>query len=116
MGSEGRNRPKMAKIDPAAKEAVLGRQDELEGPRRRSGERQLLSSWVCNPRPRGAPLMTFGRSINKDLREAGLELDGWYELAQDRALWRAVVRHLAPPGETTNNNPHTQTTTNQPSS
>ena len=37
-------------------------------------------------------------------------------MAQDRALWRTVVRHLAPPGETTNNDPHTQTATNQPSS
>ena len=34
----------------------------------------------------------------------------------DRALWRTAVRHLAPPGETTNNDPHTQTATNQPSS
>ena len=49
--------------------------------------------------------MTFGRSINKDLQEAGIELDGWYEMAQDRALWRAVVCHLAPPGETTYNDP-----------
>ena len=61
--------------------------------------------------------MAFGRSINKDLREAGIELDGcWYEMAQDRALWRAVVCHLAPPGETTYNDPHTQTATNQPPS
>ena len=53
--------------------------------------------------------MTFGRSINKDLQEAGIELDGWYEMAQD-------VCHLAPPGETTYNDPHTQTATNQPPS
>ena len=37
--------------------------------------RQLLTSWVTNPRPRGPPLMTFGRSVTKDLREAGIELD-----------------------------------------
>ena len=59
--------------------------------------------------------MTFGRSVTKDLREAGIELDSWYELAHDRALWREV-RHLAPPGETKNNDPNTQTTTNQPTS
>ena len=75
--------------------------------------RQLLSSWVYNPRPRGAPLMTFGRSISKDLQEAGVEIDGWYEVAQNRALWREVVRHLAPPDETKNNDPHNQATTNQ---
>ena len=47
----------------------------------------------------------------------GIELGGWYaEMAQDRALWRAVVCHLAPPGETTYNDPHTQTATNQPPS
>ena len=45
-----------------------------------------------------------------------LELDSWYELAHDRALWREVVRHLAPPDETKNNDPNTQTTTNQPTS
>ena len=73
--------------------------------------RQLLSSWVYNPRPRGAPLMTFGRSISKDLQEAGVEIDGWYEVAQNRALWREVVRHLAPPDETKNNDPHNQATT-----
>ena len=78
--------------------------------------RQLLTSWVSNPRPRGAPLMTFGRSVAKDLQEAGIELDNWYELAHDRALWREVVRHLAPPDETKNNDPNTQTTTNQPTS
>ena len=61
--------------------------------------------------------MTFGRSVTKDLREAGIKLDSWYELAHDRALaWREVVRHLAPPGETKNNDPNTQTTTNQPTS
>ena len=75
--------------------------------------RQLLTSWVSNPRPRGAPLMTFGRSISKDLQEAGVEIDGWYEVAQNRALWREVVRHLAPPDETKNNDPHNQATTNQ---
>ena len=46
--------------------------------------------------------MTFGRSVTKDLQEAGIELDSWYELAHDRALWREVVRHLAPPDETKN--------------
>ena len=60
--------------------------------------------------------MTFGRSINKDLQEADIELDGWYEMAQDRALWRSVVRHLVSPTETTNNDPLAQTATNQPSS
>ena len=60
--------------------------------------------------------LTAGRSVSKDLREANLELGSWYEMAQDRALWRSVVRHLAPPTETTNNDPLTQTATNQPSS
>ena len=57
--------------------------------------------------------MTFGRSISKDLQEAGVEIDGWYwyEVAQNRALWREVVRHLAPPDETKNNDPHNQATT-----
>ena len=39
-----------------------------------------------------------------------------HPIHSSQALWRTAVRHLAPPGETTNNDPHTQTATNQPSS
>jgi hypothetical protein len=35
------------------------------------------------------------------VQRTGIELDSWYELAQDRSRWRAALRHLTPPDKTT---------------
>ena len=59
--------------------------------------------------------MTFGRSVTKDLREAGIPNCSTAGTSWALA-WREVVRHLAPPGKTKNSDPNTQTTTNQPTS
>ena len=53
--------------------------------------RRMLSSWVSSTRPRGAPRMTYGRSIRKALKKFKIGLDSWPELAADRAAWRAAI-------------------------
>jgi len=62
------------------------------GPGRLPG--QLLSSWCGRPRPVGRPEMTFGATLEAALTFAGVEVDGWMELAQDREGWRQVVNGI----------------------
>ena len=52
----------------------------------------MLSCWVAHPRPRGAPRMTYGRSVGKALDTFGLDRNKWPELAADRLAWRAILR------------------------
>ncbi len=52
----------------------------------------MLSCWVAHPRPRGAPRMTYGRSVGKALDTFGLDRNKWPELAADRLAWRAMLR------------------------
>ena len=54
--------------------------------------RRMLSCWVAHPRPRGAPRMTYGRSVGKALDTFGLDRNKWPELAADRLAWRAMLR------------------------
>ena len=54
--------------------------------------RRLLTGWVDNPRPLGAPQMTVGRTIKKALKKKGLPEDfqgrsGWLARAQNRLRW-----------------------------
>ena len=58
--------------------------------------RRLLTSWVRNARPRGAPQMTFGRTLNKALKSADLptEFSKWTRKAQDRAMWRKLSKNV----------------------
>lgn len=56
--------------------------------------RKLLSSWVNSPRPRGAPEFTYGRGIYKALRFAGIDKFDWFDLAQNRSLWREKVNNI----------------------
>ena len=60
--------------------------------------RMLLTGWVRNPRPVGAPQMTMGRTIRKALISKGIATDfpTWRKLAQDRATWRARTHPSAP--------------------
>ena len=52
----------------------------------------MLSCWVAHPRPRGAPRMTYGRSVGKALDTFGLDHNKWPKLAADRLAWRAMLR------------------------
>ena len=62
--------------------------------------RRLLSSWVDEPRPRGAPPMTYGRSLGRALDHFHIDRHTWHELAADRAAWRETLRLGHPPGYT----------------
>ena len=53
--------------------------------------RKMLSCWVPHKRPRGAPQMTYGRSLRKLLRKAEIPVANWHELAQDRVKWRELI-------------------------
>ena len=53
--------------------------------------RRFLTAWCGRPRPQGRPEMTFGATLEAALRFAGVEVDNWMELAQDRVGWRQVV-------------------------
>jgi hypothetical protein len=56
--------------------------------------RKLLTGWVKHKRPRGAPSMTFGRTLNKALKAAKIpstQTATWIRLAQDRNEWRKLT-------------------------
>ena len=59
--------------------------------------RRMLSCWVAHQRPRGAPRMTYGRSVRKALDTFNLDPNKWPELAADRLAWRAMLRSGEPP-------------------
>jgi hypothetical protein len=60
--------------------------------------RRMLSSWVTQRRPVGAPTMTYGRSAFKALSQFQVNSACWYELAADRSAWRETLRTgLTPP-------------------
>ena len=68
--------------------------------------RRLMTCWVANPRPRGRPHMTWGATLKKALRAAGVstKFADWMKLAQDSAAWRTATRPTpprAPPTATT---------------
>ena len=60
--------------------------------------RRMLSSWVPCPRPRGAPPMTYGRSVGAALDDFHIDRRTWHELAADRSAWRETLRLGHPPG------------------
>ena len=59
--------------------------------------RKFLTSWVRRPRPQGRPLFTYGQSLNKTLKYAGISTDFkvWSEQAQDRNDWRERIYKTA---------------------
>ena len=58
----------------------------------------VLSAWVPHARPRGAPRLTYGRSVAKAMDVFNLDHARWPELAADRARWRAMLQSgEAPP-------------------
>ena len=52
--------------------------------------RQFLTSWVNHPRPHGRPQYTYGHSLNKSLKRAGITsaIKELWQLAQHRTNWR----------------------------
>ena len=62
--------------------------------------RKFLTSWVRQARPHGRPQFTYGNSLNKTLRRAGISTDFgvWTKLAQDRKDrngWRGRIYSTA---------------------
>ena len=54
--------------------------------------RQFLTSWVNHPRPHGRPQYTYGHSLSKSLKRAGIPsaFKEWSQFAQDRSNWRKL--------------------------
>ena len=60
--------------------------------------RRMLSSWVRNSRPPGAPTMTYGRSVARALKLFQVDPLRWHLLAANRAAWRQMLSDgIAPP-------------------
>lgn len=57
--------------------------------------RKMLSAWVENPRRRGAPIKSYGRTINIALNKAGIDRNDWALLAADRLSWKALLRAIS---------------------
>ena len=55
--------------------------------------RRMLSAWVPSRRPAGAPKMTYGRTLRKQLNKCNIEPDSWHELAADRTAWRETLKN-----------------------
>ena len=53
--------------------------------------RKMLSSWVTERRPVGAPEFTYGRGLFKALKKANIERETWHVEAQDREGWRDKI-------------------------
>ena len=53
--------------------------------------RKMLTSWVREKRPRGAPDFTYGRGVYKSLKYVNVGRNEWYKCAQDRFEWRNIV-------------------------
>ena len=53
--------------------------------------RKMLTSWVKEKRPRGAPEFTYGRGVYKAMKKVNLERNNWYQTAMDRDKWRTVI-------------------------
>jgi hypothetical protein len=56
--------------------------------------RKLLTCWVRNKRPVGAPQMTYGRTVNKALNSRGITTNfaTWKAIAEKRVVWRKKAR------------------------
>ena len=50
--------------------------------------RRLLSSWLPHKRPRGAPEMTFGKTMIKALKTFNIDPKHWPAMAANRTNWR----------------------------
>ena len=53
--------------------------------------RKMLSAWVTEKRPVGAPEFTYGRGLYKTLKKAEIDTENWFVEAQDREGWRDMI-------------------------
>jgi len=53
--------------------------------------RKMLTCWVNEKRPRGAPEFTYGRGIYKSLKKVNLSKRDWYGKALDKCEWRRII-------------------------
>ena len=53
--------------------------------------RKMLTSWCYSKRPKGAPKMTYGRSLNKAFKRNNFNSTVWMDDAQDRSSWREKI-------------------------
>ncbi len=60
--------------------------------------RKLLTGWVEHARPIGCPQMTWGRTLNKTLKNYDLQTNfgQWSTLAADRRVWQQRIGVRAP--------------------
>ena len=53
--------------------------------------KQLLTSYVQNPRPIEAPLKTYGRALRQALHRKKIPFPSWQRTADNRAIWRKLI-------------------------
>ena len=53
--------------------------------------RKMLSSWCTSKRPKGAPQMTYGRTINKALKYFHIDRSCWPEFSSCKHAWRDAI-------------------------
>ena len=56
--------------------------------------RKMISSWVRNKRPRGAPQYTYWRGLMKSMLKAGVDARSWWLQAGDRFRWRDTINSV----------------------
>jgi len=59
--------------------------------------RMFLTGWCGHPRPQRRPDFTYGESLAAALEYAGIDQEGWMEVAQDRAQWKQLVNGIREP-------------------
>jgi hypothetical protein len=56
--------------------------------------RMFLTAWCGRPRPSGRPELTFGATLAAALEFAGVQVDNWMDLAQDRGAWKQMIEEI----------------------
>jgi len=51
----------------------------------------MLTGTSAGKRPLGRPRRRWEDNIRKDLKEIGINMRNWFDSAQDRDYWRALV-------------------------
>ena len=54
--------------------------------------RRLLTAWVDHPRPRGRPQFHYGHGLARDLKNTGLDVSSWHQVAANRAAWLQLTQ------------------------
>jgi len=56
--------------------------------------RMFLAGWCGHPRPQRRLDFTYGEILAAALEYAGIDQEGWMEVAQDRAQWKQLVNGI----------------------